>query len=361
MTDRIHRRYQVFVSSTFQDLQDERQEVMQALLELDCIPAGMELFPAANQDQWTLIKRVIDDCDYYIVISAGRYGSLGPDGIGYTEMEYRYAIQQGKPVIGFLYRDLARLETGRSESSDVGKASLQTFRNLVQSKHVRYWESAAELGSQVSRSVVRLIRDEPAIGWIKASALPSEDTTRELLDLRKRIEELEGELSRARFSAPAGSERLAQGDDELIVRMRLPGHVFDSENDHDGRIRYGFSTTWSAVFSTVAPLMIHETSDLSFRRAVTEFIHSFGVGVLEEDEYVRTFDPAAVMWTLDESDFQTIKVQFRALGMIAKSTKPRSLKDTGTYWTLTPLGDETMTRLRAVKRGSTATDVASGR
>jgi hypothetical protein len=46
------KRYQVFVSSTFQDLQEERQEVIQALLELDCIPSGMELFPAANEDQW---------------------------------------------------------------------------------------------------------------------------------------------------------------------------------------------------------------------------------------------------------------------------------------------------------------------
>ena len=38
-------RYQVFVSSTYEDLKEERAEVMQALLELDCIPAGMELFP----------------------------------------------------------------------------------------------------------------------------------------------------------------------------------------------------------------------------------------------------------------------------------------------------------------------------
>ena len=51
--------YQVVVSSTFEDLQEERKEVMQALLELDCMPAGMELFPASNDDQWTLIKRVI--------------------------------------------------------------------------------------------------------------------------------------------------------------------------------------------------------------------------------------------------------------------------------------------------------------
>jgi len=74
----MDKRYQVFVSSTYEDLREERQEVIQALLELDCIPAGMELFPAADEDQWTLIRKVIDDCDYYIVIIAGRYGSCGP-------------------------------------------------------------------------------------------------------------------------------------------------------------------------------------------------------------------------------------------------------------------------------------------
>ncbi|MCX6381232.1 MAG: DUF4062 domain-containing protein, partial [Armatimonadetes bacterium] len=59
----MDKRYQVFVSSTYQDLQEERQEVMHALLELDCIPSGMELFPAADEAQWSLIKKVIDDCD----------------------------------------------------------------------------------------------------------------------------------------------------------------------------------------------------------------------------------------------------------------------------------------------------------
>jgi hypothetical protein len=61
----MEKRYQVFVSSTYEYLKVERQEVMHALLEQECIPSGMELFPAASEDQWTLIKEVIDDCDYY--------------------------------------------------------------------------------------------------------------------------------------------------------------------------------------------------------------------------------------------------------------------------------------------------------
>jgi hypothetical protein len=117
----MDKRYQVFVSSTFQDLQDERQEVMQALLELNCIPSGMELFPAANEDQWTLIKSVIDDCDYYLVIIGGRYGSIGPEGLSYTEMEYRYALEHGKPIIAFIHRDPGTLAANRSEQTTEGQ------------------------------------------------------------------------------------------------------------------------------------------------------------------------------------------------------------------------------------------------
>ena len=52
------KRYQVFVSSTFVDLKEERQTVMQVLLEADCIPAGMEIFPATGE-LWELIQNVI--------------------------------------------------------------------------------------------------------------------------------------------------------------------------------------------------------------------------------------------------------------------------------------------------------------
>ena len=79
---------------------------MQVLLELDCMPAGMELFPASNDTQWNWIRKVIDESDYYIVIVGGRYGSVHPEsGISYTEMEYRYAVDTGKPVMSFLHSD----------------------------------------------------------------------------------------------------------------------------------------------------------------------------------------------------------------------------------------------------------------
>jgi hypothetical protein len=110
----MEKRYQVFVSSTFEDLREERAEVMRILLQLNCIPSGMELFPAADEDQWTLIKSVIDDCDYYIVIIAGRYGSTGNEGKSYTRMEYEYAIEKRKPVLAFLHADPTAIPRGEN-------------------------------------------------------------------------------------------------------------------------------------------------------------------------------------------------------------------------------------------------------
>jgi len=349
----MDKRYQVFVSSTFQDLQEERQEVIQALLELDCIPAGMELFPAANQDQWTLIKKVVDDCDYYILISAGRYGSLGPDGVGFTEMEYRYALETGKPIIAFLHRSPADIIASKCEATDDGKAKLNSFRELVRAKMVRFWDSPADLGSQVSRSLVKLIKSDPGVGWIKADSPPAEATTRELLQLRKQIEELEGELQRVRLRAPAGSEGLAQGDDSFNIEVTIPFKgIGDDEAEKRG---YGFESTWNKIFAALAPVMIDEVSDYQLRSALTGYVHSIGLEILDTDDEVVEYDTRLAYWKVDDADFQTIKVQLRALGLIVKSTKPRSLRDTGTYWTLTPLGDDIMTKLRAVRKMNAAT------
>ena len=152
----MEKRYQVFVSSTYDDLRDERQEVIQALLELDCIPSGMELFPAANDDQWTLIKRVIDDCDYYLVIIGGRYGSTSKSGKSYTQMEYEYAISKGKPVIAFLHKDPSAIPSGKTDKDEQGKKKLDEFREIAKQTMVRFWLSPQELGSVVSRSIVKL-------------------------------------------------------------------------------------------------------------------------------------------------------------------------------------------------------------
>ncbi|TXI37304.1 MAG: DUF4062 domain-containing protein [Methylophilus methylotrophus] len=342
----MEKRYQVFVSSTFRDLEEERQEVMHALLELDCIPSGMELFPAANETQWNLIKKVIDDCDYYVLILGGRYGSIGPEGISYTEMEYRYALSIGKPTIAFLHRSPGKIIADKSESTEEGKEKLKAFRESVEKKLCKHWESAQELGSVVSRSLIQLIRSTPAIGWVRANELADREATMELLQLRRRVEELQAELSRARISAPTGSEGLAQGDEEHAINFS-----FASTAPGEYRSKTwssSFSPTWNEVFACIAPLMIHEATDHTLKNALDNFAETENLERLLDHKDLARHEMRR--FQIKEDDFQTIKIQLRALGLIAKSDKAKSVKDSGTYWTLTPYGDEIMTQLRAIRR-----------
>jgi len=341
----MDKRYQIFVSSTYEDLQDERREVMNALLELDSIPAGMELFPAADEDQWSLIKRVVDDCDYYLVIIAGRYGSAGPDGMGYTEKEYRYALDQKKPIIAFLHRDPETLEARRTEKSADGRKKLEAFRSLAKQKMCKYWSTPAELGSVVSRSLVRLIKTSPAVGWVRADALPDKETSAELLGLRKRVDELEKELEAASAQPPKGTEAFAQGEDPQVVHYAFQS--MDQRYKSRGWSAH-FTATWNEIFSAVSPLLIDEARESRIKEGLDDFARTQNDEALREDEEFK--GQSLGSFSISEDDFQTIKVQLRALGLITKSVRQRSVKDTSSYWTLTPYGDAQMVRLRAIRR-----------
>lgn len=329
----MEKKYQVFVSSTYNDLIKERQEVMQALLELNCFPVGMELFPAADDDQWTIIKRLISECDYYVLIVAGRYGSIEPkSGKSYTQMEYEYAISEEVPIISFIHNDLGKISVENSETTDAGKEKLKEFIELVKKKMCKFWNSPSDLGSQVSRSLVRLIKDKPRVGWIKANITTSEEANREISILRKENSELKTKLEKARTSAPSGSEDLQQGEDkfELNFSYYYGGNKYDN-----------IDLTWNYIFYLIAPIMIPEATDDEIQEELIEYLR----GIIEKKTGKR---PLTI--NVNNIDFQTIKIQLIALGLIIISEKKRSINENGGYLTLTPYGETVMIQLRAIKK-----------
>ncbi|MCR4745824.1 MAG: DUF4062 domain-containing protein [Lachnospiraceae bacterium] len=94
MKDKI---FKVFISSTYKDLKEHRNKVIEAILKMEYLPVGMEMFNASSDEQWKVITDTIDDCDYYILILGKRYGSVmkkePEEGMSYTEREFRYALE----------------------------------------------------------------------------------------------------------------------------------------------------------------------------------------------------------------------------------------------------------------------------
>lgn len=222
----MKKKYQVFVSSTYTDLIEERKVVMQALLELDCIPVGMELFPAADEDQWTLIKKLIDDCDYYLIIAGGRYGSVNSDNVGYTQLEYEYALKKEIPIIGFLHKDPSQIPVGKTDTSPELVEKLKNFKALIQKKLVKYWESPADLESKISRSLVKLIEEKPRQGWVKSQVGEHTDE-----NLKKEVDDLKLQLHTEQQKNKMLTNRLLDRENSESNRKQYYEEFSNRKND----------------------------------------------------------------------------------------------------------------------------------
>jgi|SRR5579871_2998407 len=191
-------KYQIFISSTYQDLKDERDQVIKACLEMGHIPVGMEMFNAADEEQWQIIQRHIDESDYYVVIVAHRYGSM-VDGVSYTEKEYDYAVAQGVPVLGFVIDDAAPWPADRIDTDKMKKKGMDAFKAKVKRKPVNFWSEAKDLHAQSAIALMKSFATRPRPGWVRTpettgpevmaelTRLSSENARlrEEILDLRK--------------------------------------------------------------------------------------------------------------------------------------------------------------------------------
>lgn len=323
----MDKKYQVFVSSTYEDLQEERKKVMEALLQMNCFPVGMEYFNASDDSQWEVIKSLIRECDYYVLIVAGRYGSIEEEsGKSYTQKEFEYAVEQGVPVISFVHKHLESLPVAKYEQEPLKREKLEKFKSCVQKRLCKMWDNADGLSSQVVLSLTSLIKSHPRTGWIKANEISSAEANKEILALRKENDELKALLAKNNEDTPEGIEKLQKGEDKVELKFRyyLSGEI----------IYTTIVTTWNSIVSILAPLMIDECSERKL--------------VIRLNSFYR--NETGYDYSIDETDFQTIKVQLIALCIMKISERKRTAKDTDTYWTLTPYGNKLMMQLKALKR-----------
>lgn len=329
----MDRRYQVFVSSTFEDLREERGAVISALLQLDCFPAGMELFPAADDDSLTLIKSVIDDSDYYLVLLAGKYGSQPPgEAKSFTHLEYEYALATGKPTIALLHSNPGLLPADRTERSDDGRRLLDGFREELRKKNCRLWKDQAELTSAVFTGVQHLKKTRASVGWIRGSEMGGEGLKDELLRLRREIDALSGELAVARSrSAPEGLEDFAQGADTTNVTIE-----FESGSEVVSQ-----DVRWDSLMRAVLPQTFGGGAPPeAIAAAISSLVQRMPGSGAEHGGWRRS--------VVSRSDYGKILNQMVPLGLVEGRTDPTN--PLATRWVATPYGVQTGSRLVAVKR-----------
>lgn len=196
------RKYSVFISSTYEDLIEERQELLGVALENDYIPVGMEQFHAYPAKQWDVITKMIDECDAYLLVIGGRYGSIDPkEKISFTEMEYNYAKSKNIPVL-VLIRNIDAITQDKIDSGDEKyekQKKLDEFKKRVMNDNntVSFFSSLSDLKYEASNALRNALDfcGEQA-GWVRYSDI--KDIINSKIQ-ETRLEEIENTISKLKF------------------------------------------------------------------------------------------------------------------------------------------------------------------
>lgn len=179
----MEKKYQVFISSTYLDLKEERQKVVEAVLNAGHIPAGMELFHAGDETQKELIEEWINESDIYVLLLGGRYGSIDADGVSYTQWEYNKAAELGKPRFSLvLTEDYLNQKVSdkilKATDLEYNHPALKKFRSEVTSRIVSQISNIDIIEAEVIKSLSRIIKkkSDRLIGWIKGDHLDEIET-----------------------------------------------------------------------------------------------------------------------------------------------------------------------------------------
>ena len=331
-----YKMYQVFVSSTYEDLKDERNKVLQALLRIDCIPIGMEYFNAADEDQFTVIKDLISSCDYYVLILGGKYGSIEEKSQkSYTQLEYEYAKSQNIPTIAFFRKDLQTLTGDKLEQDINKKEKLEAFTNTVKSQLCMAYTNADNLALNVITSLSKLKISHPRSGWIHGDSVASSEANQKILDLQRENEVLKKEIASYQVGEKEKQKSYQQGEDEL----RLVIHSCNASNPFGIELSekpIEFSLSWDMIFKIVGSSFISPVQTNMAIEMVDKLICRFK----ESDENS----------SLDVQCAQTILSQFYALGYLELQTGEVFQSGVMSYYVLTKYGIKHLVELSAIKK-----------
>ncbi len=241
----MNKKLQVFVSSTYTDLKEERQAAVEAILDAGHIPAGMELFKAGNDSQLKTIYKWINESDVYMLILGGRYGTIeSSSGKSYTQLEYEYALSRNIPIFGvvlsqsFLTNKIISLGLDKV-TEQLAPDKYQQFKSLVMSKIIREVNDCKDIQLAIHTTLNDFIQEYNLTGWIRNS---NENDIIQLLkdnanllkvnnSLNAQIQELQKQI------AEKSTEKIGNFSFDDIVKLfrakifEVPADVAQTDND----------------------------------------------------------------------------------------------------------------------------------
>lgn len=301
-------KYQVFISSTYSDLIKERKQVLDILLMADCIPAGMENFVATDDEQFNVIKKVIDLCDYYILILGRRYGSINKKtGISYTEMEYNYAIDKGIPVLVFVLDDSVEIDSDKIEKDDIKKVKLNEFKSRAMSNRLAsIWKDQPDLMGKVAIAIMQAKRDIKRPGWHRGNDIDKESLRKQAEYLQKENKNLQNQIDFGRLEKKDTNLESAFYRKEVELHYTEKILVFTSNTTIDKKI---VRVTLDELFKFVSLRITGVKKVSEFRDAISAFQEGYYVDQQDALVVRNKFEQLRLIESfLDKDNVEMIKL-----------------------------------------------------
>lgn len=343
------RRYRVYLAHDANELPELAIRASSELIKHKCLPLGVGLSPSAFNDQWKVVKAMIDEADVVLLMLGTCYGELSPSGVSYVHMAYIYASTQGKLIIPLCQK--------KAKFHDI---HLTELHKLIASYKIRWWSDEKQQLTELL-SIIRQIRNLSTMGLDLADrstgALPAvasssnankktaEHVVKPMMEaidsaplllenerLKQEVKKLQAQLASS-SSVPAAASNLPDLDSSVTLTYAakvFSGGNFRAVNDE-------WTMSWDEVFLAAAPHMLSPISEEKMRLVISAALATKVQEPLKR-KYPNGHAVADVRLTSDA--MHRIKIHLRSHSLIKEALHGRDIK-----WRLTEQGDSYLTKL----------------
>ena len=187
------KKYQVYISTTQDDLKAERKELIKIITELGAMPVSMDNFNISEPESQGLIKKAILESDYFINLTAYKCG-VKMEKTFSLEWEFSWALKYGIPVLSFIIDEKARWKAAKKEKDANAARALESFKKKLREHPNANWTTTADLCQKTYTYLIREMNLNPRQGWVRGDDAASPVTANELSRLSRENDQLRNRL-----------------------------------------------------------------------------------------------------------------------------------------------------------------------
>jgi len=290
--------FNVFVSSTYRDLKEEREKVIEAI-EKVCKAIGMEKFLPDEKSTLEVCLENLKKCDIYVGIIGSRYGSIVPEnqlkevegknyekykGLSFTHYEFRKAGELGIPRAVFIVNE-------ESKEDEINKFKKEIEDSIFPS----YFNNLDELSEKVESLLKEKIPEWALKEKLKIPGFYGREE--ELRELYEKINNEKQIYSVVNVFGIGGIGKTAFVE-ALLLLLSIKKHLIWEVRSTEGR---------ETTFSTPE----------NYKSGVLEFPNIRGLVQLLGIEVRENIEDSLINWLEDNNvalfidDFQKLESDFR--------------------------------------------------